>query len=86
MSTSGNYEKFFYAEGRMYSHIMDPRTGYPALGTLSTSVITPKTIDSEAWTKPYYILGRQWTVKHKHKDFRVFFCDATPGTRCQWLP
>jgi FAD:protein FMN transferase len=86
MSTSGNYEKFFYAEGRMYSHIMDPRTGYPALGTLSTSVITPKTIDSEAWTKPYYILGRQWTAKHKHKDFRVFFCDATPGTRCQWLP
>ena len=24
MSTSGNYEKFFLAEGRMYSHIMDP--------------------------------------------------------------
>ena len=43
MSTSGNYEKFFYAEGRMWSHIMDPRTGYPAEGVLSVSVIAPKT-------------------------------------------
>ncbi len=28
VSTSGSYEKFFYAEGKLYSHIMDPRTGY----------------------------------------------------------
>jgi thiamine biosynthesis lipoprotein len=35
LSTSGNYEKFFFAEGKLYSHIMDPRTGYPAEGILS---------------------------------------------------
>jgi len=86
MSTSGNYEKFFYAEGKMYSHIMDPRTGYPSQGTLSTSVIAPRTLDSEAWTKPYYILGRQWAVQHKHKDFRVYFCEAGTGATCEWLP
>jgi len=85
MSTSGSYEKFFRAEGRFYSHIMDPRTGFPAQGMLSTSVITPKTIDSEAWAKPYYILGPQWTAQHKQKDFRVFFCEDKPGTRCEWL-
>ena len=85
MSTSGNYEKFFYAEGRMYSHIMDPRTGYPAQGMLSTSVIAPRTLDSEAWTKPYYILGAQWAAKHRHKDFRVYFCEARPGATCDWL-
>ncbi len=86
MSTSGSYEKFFHAEGRTYSHIMDPRSGFPAQGTLSTSVIAPKTIDSEAWAKPYYILGRQWTTQHKRKDFRVFFCESRPGEKCEWLP
>lgn len=85
MSTSGNYEKFFYAEGKMYSHIMDPRTGYPSMGTLSVSVITPRTIDSEAWAKPYYILGRDWAAKHKKKDFRIFYCEDRLDTPCAWL-
>jgi FAD:protein FMN transferase len=85
MSTSGNYEKFFYAEGKLYSHIMDPRTGYPSQGMLQASVIAPKTIDSEAWTKPYYILGRQWTERHKKKDFLVFLCEDRAGAPCEWL-
>lgn len=85
MSTSGNYEKFFWAEGKMYSHIMDPRTGYPAQGMLSVSVIAPHTLDSEAWAKPYYILGRKWTAEHKPKDFRVFLCEDRSGQACAWL-
>ncbi len=89
MSTSGNYEKFFFAEGHMYSHIMDPRTGWPAEGVLQVSVIAPRTIDSEAWCKPYYINGRRWTAAHKPKEFRVFLCEGkyerTKETSCAWL-
>jgi thiamine biosynthesis lipoprotein len=86
MSTSGNYEKFFYAEGRMWSHIMDPRTGYPSQGVVQVSVIAPRTIDSEAWTKPYYVNGRQWAVAHKPKNYRVFFCEDKKEAPCAWLP
>jgi thiamine biosynthesis lipoprotein len=86
MSTSGNYEKFFFAEGRMWSHIMDPRTGIPAQGVLSVSVIAPKTIDSEAWTKPLYINGRKWAIENKPKGFRVFVCEDNKETSCAWLP
>ncbi len=85
LSTSGNYEKFFEAEGKIYSHIMDPRTGYPASGVLAVSVIAPKTLDSEAWTKPYFILGRQWAAKHKPKNFRVFICEDKAEQPCAWL-
>jgi thiamine biosynthesis lipoprotein len=85
MSTSGNYEKFVKYGGKIYSHIMDPRAGYPAQGTLSVSVIAPRTIDSEAWTKPYFILGRQWTAAHKPKDFRVYFCEDRSELACAWL-
>jgi len=85
MSTSGSYEKFFQADGRTYSHIMDPRTGYPAQGTVSVSVVTPRTIDSEAWAKPYFINGRRWTAAHKPADFRVFLCEDAKDKPCAWV-
>jgi thiamine biosynthesis lipoprotein len=84
LSTSGSYEKFFRAEGRTYAHIMDPRTGYPAQGAASVSVMAPRTIDSEVWAKPYFINGRAWTAANKPKDFRVFFCEETGYQSCTW--
>ena len=85
LSTSGSYEKFFQADGRTYSHLMDPRTGYPAQGTVSVSVVSPRTIDSEAWAKPYFVNGRQWTAAHRHADFRVFLCEDAKDTPCAWV-
>jgi FAD:protein FMN transferase len=85
VSTSGNYEKFFWADGKIWSHIMDPRTGYPATGTLAVSVIAPRTVDSEAWAKPYFVLGRAWTEKHKPRNFRVFYCEDKPNASWAWL-
>ena len=64
VSTSGNYEKFFWAEGQLYSHIMNPRSGFPSQGMLAVSVVASKTVDSEVWAKPYYILGRGWAARH----------------------
>ncbi|HBY59083.1 MAG TPA: FAD:protein FMN transferase [Solibacterales bacterium] len=86
MSTSGNYEKFFWSGGKLYSHIMDPRTGYPAQGMLSASVLAPNTLDSEAWAKPFFILGRGWTAAHKPKQFRVYLCEDKSEPACALLP
>lgn len=85
LSTSGSYEKFFVADGKRWSHIMDPRTGNPATGMLSVSVIAPKTIDSEAWAKPYFILGHDWTQQHKGRGFRIFMCEDSTGKPCSWI-
>lgn len=85
MSTSGSYEKFFRAGGRSYSHIIDPRTGYPAQGTSQVTVVAPRTIDSEAWTKPYFIRGRAWAEGHKLKDSRVMLCTDQPEPACAWV-
>lgn len=86
MSTSGSSERFFNAGGRTYSHIMDPRTGYPAQGMLLASVIAPETLDSEAWTKPFFILGREWAARHKPKEFQVFLCEDRTENPCAYLP
>jgi thiamine biosynthesis lipoprotein len=86
LSTSGSYEKFFWADGKVYSHIMDPRSGYPAQGMLAVSVLSSRTLESEIWAKPYFILGRDWIRRHKPADFRVLMCLDQPGAACAWLP
>jgi thiamine biosynthesis lipoprotein len=85
LSTSGSSEKFFVADGKRWSHIMDPRTGNPATGMLAVSVIAPKTIDSEAWAKPYFILGRVWAAQHKKPGFRIFMCEDSADRPCSWI-
>ena len=85
VSTSGSYEKFFWANGRTYAHIIDPRTGYPARGVASVSVLAPRAIDSEAWTKPYFIKGRAWTAAHLRPGLRVFFCRDGESSQCDWV-
>jgi thiamine biosynthesis lipoprotein len=85
LSTSGSYEKFFWADGRIHSHIMDPRTGYPARGTASVSVIAPRAVESEVWAKPYFVNGRAWTAAHQAPSHRVFFCDDTRPPACGWV-
>jgi thiamine biosynthesis lipoprotein len=86
MSTSGSTEKFFAFGRRTFSHIMDPRSGRPAEGMLQVSVLAPRTIDSEAWTKPYFVLGRQWAARHRPTEFTVFLCEDRSEIACVSLP
>jgi thiamine biosynthesis lipoprotein len=85
LSTSGSSEKFFQADGRTYSHLMDPRTGYPAQGALSVSVVAKRTLDSEAWAKPYFVNGRSWTAAHRRAEFQVFLCGDSKEMPCDWV-
>ena len=48
---------FFGRKAKLYSHIMDPRTGYPADGVLAVSVIAPRTVDSEVWAETVLHFG-----------------------------
>ena len=44
VATSGGYERFVEIEGRRYSHLIDPRTGWPVDGLLSVSVIASQAV------------------------------------------
>lgn len=38
LASSGDYERFFVHEGRRYSHIINPKTGWPSAGLRAVSV------------------------------------------------
>jgi len=63
LSTSGNYEKFFKLDGRLYCHIMDPRTGAPVQGVLQTTVIVPQATDSDALSTATFVMGPGKSIK-----------------------
>ena len=63
ISTSGDYERFFIYNGVRYSHIIDPRTGYPARGVESVTVFAENGADADAWSTALFVLGSDQGLK-----------------------
>jgi thiamine biosynthesis lipoprotein len=83
LSTSGSYEKFFEADGKTYSHIIDPRSGMPAEGVAQVSVVSKSALDSEAWTTALFVNGPEWARAKRRELPPTLFCpDDAP---CEWL-
>jgi thiamine biosynthesis lipoprotein len=57
VETSGSYEKFVVFNGKRYSHIIDPRTGYPATGIVSVSVFAKQTEIADSLATGIFVLG-----------------------------
>ncbi len=55
--TSGNYERFLEYEGVRYSHIIDPRTGWPVKHIVSASVIGRNGADADAAATALSVAG-----------------------------
>jgi thiamine biosynthesis lipoprotein len=57
VSTSGDYERFFIVDGVRYHHILDPRSGMPARGLRSATVIAADATLADALSTAVMVLG-----------------------------
>jgi thiamine biosynthesis lipoprotein len=60
VATSGDYRNYFEVDGRRYSHLIDPRTGYPVAHDLvSVTVLHPQCMIADAWATALTVLGAE---------------------------
>ena len=57
VATSGDYERFFEADGRRYHHLLDPRTGVPARKAISATVWARTCMDADMLSTTLFVMG-----------------------------
>jgi thiamine biosynthesis lipoprotein len=69
VATSGDYRNFYDRDGRRFSHIIDPRTGYPVEHRLaSVTVLDTSAMSADAYATGLLVLGEEagfeFAVRH----------------------
>ncbi len=58
ITTSGGYEQFFELAGKRYSHLIDPRSGYPVDNNIaSVSVIAKRCVTADSFATAFCVSG-----------------------------
>lgn len=61
--TSGNYEKYVEFNGKRYTHIINPKTGYPAYGLRSVTIVCKDAEIADAIATSVFIMGKEDGLK-----------------------
>lgn len=78
VSTSGDYERFFEADGERYHHILEPGTGQSAGKVRSVTIIGPDAITTDAMSTSVFVLGVVDGLKlvESRSDLEAIIIDA----------
>ena len=75
IATSGDYRNFFEIEGQRYSHVIDPRTGWPVThAVVSVTVVCPSAMTADAFATALLVLGEEdgFKVATDHRIAALF--------------
>ena len=87
ISTSGKYEQFVARNGKTYGHIMDPRTGRPADGLISVTLISRSAFTCDTWDTPLFVLGPVAARRkaRQRSDFAAVLVEPGARTDTVWV-
>jgi len=87
MATSGDYRHYFEVGGKRYSHILDPRTGFPvSFGLVSVSVIANTCMEADALATAMMVMGREEGLAYieRHTDLEGLFIEKDDSGKLQF--
>ncbi len=87
LGTSGASLQFVELEGRRYGHVIDPRTGWPAHGMLSASVVADDATSADALSTAFLIGGENLARRYceTHANVAVFLTPDAPQATTRLL-
>jgi thiamine biosynthesis lipoprotein len=81
LATSGTGRQHFHYRGRRYGHILDPRSGQPAEGVFSSTVVASTAAEADALATAFYVLGPNVARQYCQNHPGVGMLMVTPGTK-----
>ncbi len=83
VSTTGDYQRVKIIDGQRYHHVIDPKTGHPAPGFMSVTVVTKKSAAyADALSTGLAVMGRKKALRlvEKTTGVEAIFVDANGRT------
>jgi FAD:protein FMN transferase len=80
-TSSGQFQSFRH-RGRQFGHLLDPRSGWPAEGVLSTMVVAPSAAMADALSTAFYVMGPQPSLAYcaaRPEIGTVMLCPSNRG-------
>ncbi len=71
VATSGDYEKFFVINGKRYSHIINPQSGFPVENLSSVTVLADSATKADALSTAFSVMGKSKTEEFVTKSEEV---------------
>jgi thiamine biosynthesis lipoprotein len=75
-ATTGDYQRYFIEQGIRHHHVFDPRTGYPAQGKQSVTVIGPETVICDALSTALFVSMQPEEILNKYPEYGAVIVDA----------
>lgn len=90
LSTSGSGTQSFIYRGKRYGHLIDPRTGWPAEGLVTATVLAPNAALADALSTAFYVLGPDSTAAYCEQHPEIQALLVLPTTQAgevevRWL-
>lgn len=89
VSTSADTEQFVIKGGRRFHHLIDPRSGWPAQGVASVTVVASRSVIADAYSTAFFIMGLDETsgFLDKNQSMRaIFYLDGAKGLSRHEIP